>query len=104
MRFQFFGSCLLAIQKASSWSLFAHAHFILGRPVECLSIWPSSCDFWFFSSYPFAIWRASSWSFFCACPFLSRGIWWGAYLPGLHHATFFCHFFYFGRFLGLSSD
>src|SRR5712672_480154 len=57
MRFQFFGSCLLAIQKASSWSLFAHAHFILGRPVECLSIWPPSCDF---GSCHFLSW-ASSW-------------------------------------------
>jgi len=35
----------LAIQRASSWSLFAHAHFILGRPVECLSVWPPSCIF-----------------------------------------------------------
>jgi len=43
--FWFFGSCPWLYRGLLPGASFAHAHFTLGHPVECLSIWPPSCDF-----------------------------------------------------------
>ena len=60
---------------------FAHARFILGRPVEYLSIWPPSCVFSFFSSCPCYI-EGFFLELLACMPTLFRGVQWSTYQSG----------------------